>query len=115
MWADEGVDMAKKNFDLTIADIERMSGSKRERALRLFEKASFMNDEMMKLQRLLKKKGWTEEYQNGANQCGLKKSSEADVYIALTKNYLATMKQLEDMLSSVPLEPTSKLQSFVDE
>lgn len=90
-----------KNFKLTLKDIQQLSGSKQERATRLYEKASFMDAELMKLQEILAEKGWTEEYKNGANQFGLKKSSEADIYTTLSKNYLATMKQLDEMLKSV--------------
>ena len=57
-----------------------------------------MEEELGKLQAILSEKGWTEEYSNGATQHGLKKSSEADVYIMLSKNYLATLKQINDML-----------------
>lgn len=107
---------ATKDFLQTFDDIERLTGSKRERALRLAEKAQFMNQQIVKLQRVLAKKGWVEEYQNGANQCGQKKSSEADVYIALTKNFLAIMKQLEDMLANVPLSgDESKLAQFLND
>ena len=41
--------------------------------------------------------GATDEYQNGANQCGLKKSSEADVYNGMIKNYNSTLKQISDL------------------
>ena len=96
-----------KSFTETSHEISLLSGGKRERAERLFEKAAFMDAQMIKLQKILAKKGWTEDYQNGANQKGLKKSSEADVYLALSKNYMAIMKQLNDMFSSSPITSTS--------
>lgn len=85
-------------FKKTAEEIKTLDGGKRERAERLLNKAVFMNEELEKLQEVLQEKGWTESYQNGATQSGLKKSTEADVYTTLVKNFLSTMKQIEDML-----------------
>lgn len=91
--------MAKKTgFEKSKEEMLNLSEGKRERALRLLEKAIFMEAEMNKLQNLLLEKGWTEGYQNGENQRGMKRSANADVYLTLTKNYLATMKQINDMI-----------------
>lgn len=63
----------------------------------LLDKAIFMDAELSKLQKTLKEKGWVEEYSNGATQRGLKKSSEADVYLSMVKNYNSTLKQLAEL------------------
>lgn len=105
--------MEKTDFKQTKKNIERLTGSKRERALALMDKVLFMEDELGKLQEILQKKGWTEEYQNGANQYGIKKSSEADVYNALIKNYTSALKQLEELLPAETGE--SKLDKFLNE
>lgn len=95
--------MAKnKDFSTTKAEVLRLSGGKRKRAERLLEKAEFMDKELRGLQEIIREKGWTEEYQNGENQRGLKRSSEGDVYMTLMKNYVAVMKALSDMLENVP-------------
>ena len=95
--------MAKnKDFSTTKAEVLRLSGGKRERAERLLEKAEFMDQELRDLQKIIREKGWTEEYQNGENQRGIKRSSEGDVYMTLMKNYVAVMKALSDMLENVP-------------
>lgn len=85
-------------FDKTKADIERLTGSKKERAAALLAKAEFMDGELTKLQAILEEKGWTEQYKNGESQWGLKKSTEGDAYNTLVKNYIQTMKQLEAMV-----------------
>ena len=85
-------------FDKTKKKIAALSGSKKERAAALFDKLIFMDAELVKLQEILKIKGWTETYSNGATQSGLKKSSEAEVYNTLIKNYASVMKQLDEML-----------------
>jgi len=77
--------------------IEQLPDAKKSIANGLLDKAVFMDGELLKLQKVLKEKGWVEEYQNGANQSGLKKSSEADVYNAMIKNYNSTLKQISDL------------------
>lgn len=86
------------DFKKTKSKLKELTGSKKERATALFNKVEFMDAELMKLQEILKEKGWTENYQNGSNQFGMKKSSEADVYNTLIKNYTSAMKQLDEML-----------------
>lgn len=77
--------------------IDTLPEAKKSIATGLLDKAVFMDSELLKLQKILKSKGWVEEYQNGANQSGMKKSSEADVYNAMIKNYNATLKQISDL------------------
>ena len=77
--------------------INTLPDAKKSLAMGLLDKAVFMDEELGKLQDILKEKGWVEEYQNGANQCGLKKSSEADVYNGMIKNYNSTLKQIADL------------------
>ena len=60
--------------------------------------AAFMAVSMMELEHIINLKGYTEEYQNGANQKGIKKCSEVEIYNNLAKNYLSYVKQLDDML-----------------
>lgn len=73
-------------------------GAKKELLTNLIRKAEFMHEELLKLQAIIKEKGWVEEYQNGQNQKGLKKSSEGDTYNQLIKNYAAIMRQIIDKL-----------------
>lgn len=73
-------------------------GARKELLTNLIRKAEFMNGELQKLQEIIKEKGWVEEYQNGQNQKGLKKSSEGDTYNQLIKNYAQLMRQIADNL-----------------
>lgn len=72
--------------------------AKKELLTNLIRKAEFMHEELLKLQKIIKEKGWVEEYQNGQNQRGLKKSSEGDTYNQLIKNYSTIMRQIIDKL-----------------
>ena len=88
----------RNNFSKVKKEIAQLSDGKKQLAMNLLNKAQFMETELLKLQASLIEKGWTEEYKNGANQFGVKKSSEGEIYIALTKNYATIMKQLHDIL-----------------
>lgn len=73
-------------------------GARKELLTNLIRKAEFINNELHKLQEIIKEKGWVEEYQNGENQRGQKKSSEGDTYNQLIKNYAMLMRQITDSL-----------------
>ena len=76
----------------------KVDKNKRNVVDRLIENAAFMADELKKLQDYIREHGCTEEYQNGSNQFGKKKSSEADVYNTMIKNYTSVIKQLLELL-----------------
>ena len=72
-------------------DIQSMDeGADKQVLLRLAAEAEFMAKELKKLRADIKKNGWTEEYQNGQNQHGIKKSSAGEVYNTLVKNFRET-------------------------
>ncbi len=64
----------------------------------LIDEAAFMAASLYELRQIIDEKGYTEEYQNGANQKGTKKCSEVEIYNTMIKNYMATVKQLTDLL-----------------
>jgi hypothetical protein len=64
----------------------------------LVDEAAFMAASLFDLREIINEKGYTEEYQNGENQRGTKKCSEVEIYIQLSKNYMAIIKQLTDLL-----------------
>lgn len=64
----------------------------------LVEEAAFMAASLYELRKIIDEKGYTEEYQNGANQKGVKKRSEVEIYMTMIKNYQTTIKQLTDLI-----------------
>ncbi len=105
-----------ENDDLTKEEkikkeIRRLSGlftkidAKAKKAVKsLIENAAFMAITLQDLQDTINEKGVIEEYQNGANQHGFKKSSEVEIYNAMIKNYSSIIKQLTDLLpKAVPV------------
>lgn len=103
----------RTSFTKVKTEIKNLPDASKQLAMNLLDKAIFMEQELLKLQKNLKEKGWTEEYKNGANQFGLKKSSEGEVYIALVKNYSTVMKQLQDILGKRAGETTDELMTFL--
>ena len=64
----------------------------------LIEEAAFMAASLYELRQIIDEKGYTEEYQNGANQKGVKKRSEVELYNTMIKNYTSVVKQLTDLI-----------------
>ena len=71
---------------------------KRQTVEKLISNAAFMAESLDDLQEIIREKGFTEEYQNGANQSGIKKCSEVEIYNTMIKNYMGVIKQLVDLL-----------------
>ena len=64
----------------------------------LVDEAAFMAASLYELRKIINEKGYTEEYQNGANQKGIKKCSGVEIHNTMIKNYSAIIKQLTDLL-----------------
>jgi hypothetical protein len=80
----------------------------------LVDEAAFMAASLYELREIINEKGYTEEYQNGENQKGTKKCSEVEIYIQLSKNYMAVIKQLTDLLPKGDLTKPEKDDGFDD-
>ena len=94
-----------KRLKHIFADLPQNTASFAEK---LIENAAFMAVSLSDLQMIINVKGYTEEYQNGENQSGVKKSSEVDIYNTMIKNFNTTMKQLIDMLPDSPSSGSSR-------
>ena len=79
----------------------------------LIDRAAYITVSLQELEEQLNEYGWTEEYFNGRNQSGVKKSAAAEVHISLTKNLNAIMKQLLDLVP--PAQKESRLTALMDE
>ena len=78
----------------------------------LIDEAAFMAASLYELREIINKKGYTEEYQNGANQRGIKKCSEVEIYNTMVKNYMSTIKQLTDLLPKEAAQEIEKNDGF---
>ena len=77
----------------------------------LIDRAAFITISLQDLEEQLNIYGWVEEYQNGENQYGMKKSAAADVHISLTKNLNAIVKQLLELVP--PAQKESRLAAMM--
>lgn len=64
----------------------------------LIQNIAFMAVTLEDLQEDIKTNGFSERYQNGSNQWGTKESTAFRAHTSMTKNYLASFKQLMDQL-----------------
>lgn len=64
----------------------------------LIDEAAFMAASLYELREIINEKGYVETYQNGANQKGVKKCSEVEIYNTMIKNYSSVVKQLTDLI-----------------
>ena len=86
--------MIKKELKKIKSIYKDLDLKRKKNAESLMNSAAFMAVSMMELEHIINLKGYTEEYQNGANQKGIKKCSEVEIYNNLAKNYLSYVKQL---------------------
>ena len=80
---------------------------------KLISNAAFMAESLDELQEIIREKGFTEEYQNGANQYGVKKCSEVEIYNTMIKNYSSVIKQLVDLLPDDAANGGDELLNFI--
>ena len=80
---------------------------KRKKAVEsLIKNAAFMAVTLEDLQNEINENGVTEEYKNGENQFGRKKSSAVEVYNTMIKNQVSVISQLSSMLPKDDPNPT---------
>lgn len=77
---------------------KNLDENKKKLVTPLIEKAAFMSVELDELQDKINADGCVTEYQNGANQWGTKKSPEVEIYLNMSKNYAAIIKQLTELV-----------------
>lgn len=65
---------------------------------KLIDEAAFQAVTLEETREIIKRDGVIEEYQNGANQRGIKKSSAVEVYDKMVNTYSRIIKQLCDLL-----------------
>jgi hypothetical protein len=91
-------DIKKRNTDIELARLEKLfsplPANERTFIQPLLENAAFMRVTLDELQIKIRLEGATDEYQNGANQCGVKISAAIQAYNQLMKTYHTLMDKL---------------------
>lgn len=80
----------------------------------LINEAAFMSASLVELREDIDQNGYTERYQNGANEFGIKQRPEVDIYNKLISNYLKTMKQLSQMLPKASYVDNDNFEDFIN-
>ena len=79
----------------------------------LIKNAAFMTVTLEELQEDINENGYTDTYQNGANQHGTKQSEAVKTHISMTRNHAAIIKTLAE-LAPPAQKGKSKLQALKD-
>ena len=106
---EDRINQEKNKLNRMFKEIEE---KKKKTVEKLVINAAFMAISLEDLQKIINEKGYTEEYQNGANQRGVKKCSEVEIYNTMIKNYSSVIKQLTDLL---PKDTTKVVDDGVEE
>lgn len=81
---------------------------------KLIVDAAFLAVTLEETRLMISRDGIIEEYQNGANQSGKKKSSAVEVYDKFLNTYIKVIKQLCDCLpEDENINPAEEIMSFV--
>ena len=87
----------------------------------LINDAAFQRVTLEETREIIQRDGIIEEYQNGANQKGIKKSAAVEVYDKMVNTYAKVIKQLCDLLPEKVVfdaneqeeDPAEELMSYV--
>jgi len=104
----------KAEYDKLCGIFKDLPQDIKKTADKLINNAAFMAVTLEDLAEFIAINGCTEEYQNGANQSGKKKSSEVDVYNTMIKNYKAVMDSLIGLLPKAEVKQDDGFEDFVN-
>ncbi|AJQ57903.1 MULTISPECIES: hypothetical protein [Bacillus] len=94
--------------------LKNLDPKKKRAVSSLIKNAAFMAVTLEDVQDKINKNGIEEQYQNGANQFGNKKTIAVEVHNNMTKNHAQVMKQLTDLLpKEQPKEEDDGFDEFV--
>lgn len=108
------VSKIKKEIKILTNVFQNLDETKLKLVKPLINEAAFQKVTLEETREIINRDGIIEEYQNGANQKGYKKSSAVEVYDRMIKTYTATIKQLCDLLPKDDMEnsPLEELLKF---
>lgn len=100
-----GIYTEKERIALINKEIRRLGKSKKDldesRKVtldNLFSEAAFMVVALSEVRQIMQRDGTIEEYQNGANQSGIKKSAAFEVYDKMLNTYMKVVDQINKAL-----------------
>jgi hypothetical protein len=84
-----------KRLEQSITDLD---DKRKATLLKLFSDAAFIAITLEEARLIIQRDGITEEYQNGANQSGVKKSAAVEVYDKMVNTYVKVIDQINKAL-----------------
>ena len=109
------INKEKERLVLIFQNIETNKGKTVEK---LIDDAAFMAVTLDETRQIIARDGIIEQYQNGENQKGIKKSSAVEVYDKMVNTYSRVVKQLCDLLPERELlpeqDPAEELLAFTN-
>lgn len=101
----------QKRLNKIFTNIEE---DKKQTVAGLIKNASFQIVMLEEVSLIIKRDGYVDEYQNGENQKGLKKSAAVEVYDKALNTYSKIIKQLCDLLPNASdSQPGAELMNFI--
>ena len=105
--------LIKKEVSKLKANFKDLPKEKKDNAISLIDEASFLKVTLLDLRLTVNREGTESTYQNGENQWGTKKSPAFENYLNANKQFMAIMKQLDDMLPEASaIDPAEELLKF---
>ena len=96
--------------------VEVVSDRKKSLAISLINQIAFMHASIEELEEIINANGYVEVYQNGANQSGVKKSSEVEVFNSMSQRFNQAVSTLLSMIPDETKKETGgSLLQFISE
>jgi len=107
----EKIAQETKRLEKSIKDINDLR--KQATLTRLFAEAAFMAVTLEETRLIIVRDGIIEEYQNGANQRGIKKAAAVEVYDKMVNTYAKVIEQINKTLpESSIIDPAEDIMKF---
>lgn len=96
--------------------LNNLDDDRKKAVEKLLEDAAFMAVTLDETRQIIARDGIIEDYQNGQNQSGHKKSSAVEVYDKLVNTYAKVVKQICDCIPDAPAsDPAEDIMKYIME
>lgn len=110
---EERKEMIAKEFVKLKKNLKEIDESRKLTIEKLLQEAAFMTVTLDETRQIITRDGIIEEYQNGATQKGLKKSSAVEVYDKLLTSFSKVVEQINKSLPEpIPPDVSDSIMSF---
>jgi hypothetical protein len=110
---EERKELIVKEFTKLKKSLKEIDESRKLTIEKLLQEAAFMTVTLEETRQIITRDGIIEEYQNGATQKGLKKSSAVEVYDKLLTSYARVVEQINKSLPEpIPPDVSDNIMTF---